>query len=347
MIRFNNSIKLIIFILFILTACTGDKDLLSLFENEKKIKSEIIELSDNDIIAKPFLLTFLDSFITLSDVYGDKLFTAIDLSKKNAFRFGKIGHGPGEFLIGTFCSRYNSTRDLYLFNSPAKKLYKTSIDSFIRNPDYNPRKHLTFNAPEIVKLNMFSDSLFIAQGRFGEYRLALYNNKGEILNAILKYPQYKESNNQYYYSLVYQGKLSIKPDDLKFVHITYKSSNIGFYEIKDEKIHVIKEIFLQNPIMQLTPVGNMYACIPDKDCIYGYLDVYTTKKFIYALYSDDKVNDNEASSSNILVFDWNGQPIKILKLDNKVTFICASDNDSFIYAISHNDEKIFILSYKL
>ena len=232
------------------------------------------------------------------------------------------------------------------FNSQTKNYYKSSIDSFLKNPDFRPAKSILFNS-EIKKLNAFNDSVFVAEGSFGNCRLALYNEKGLLLNTILKYPEIDQANTKEYLRLAYQGKFSLKPNDMKFAYMTYNSSNIGFYKIEGKEIHLIKEIFLQNPLKELTSSGDLKACVPLKDCKVGYSDIFSTQKFLYALYSDEKVLNNKSKSSDILVYDWNGNPIKILKLDKKVSFICVSENDSILYAISNDGREVNILSFKL
>jgi len=340
--------NLIILKFIIFASCSKDP-CLSLFKDEKVIQSEIINFKDKFPLANPFLLTKIDSFIILADVYDKKLFTIINLYDKNIYRFGRIGHGPGEFLIGSFVCGFNEKKDIYFYNPSFRKLYKANINNIIKYTNYNPIEILSFNKQNISKLDLINDSLFIVQGKFGNYRLVLLNNKGKILDSTLQYPEYKKTINPIFYELAFQGKVSVNSKSLKFVHITYKSSNIGFYKIINNKIVVIKEIFLKNPSMKLINLsGNIMTCLPDKNCIHGYLDVYTSNNFVYAIYNNKKVSEeNNLLSSNVLVFDWDGKPIKILKLDKKVSFICASDDDSFIYAISYENEKINLLSYRL
>jgi hypothetical protein len=347
-----NLIKYTIILVIVFLSCSkSNKNPCQLFNKKEKLQSKVVNVDHNDkfILGEPFLLVNIDSTILTTDIQNKKYFTGINLRNKNTFRFGEVGHGPGEFLPGTFFTRSNERRKFYIYNSTAKRLYKTSIDSFIKYKNYKPSNYIKINS-KIRKIGVFNDSLYLAQGNFKNYRLALFNKKGELLSKILKYPNYNSSKNKIYYSLAYQGKTSIKPNNSKFVHITFNSSNIGFYHIKDNELHIIRKIFLQDPNMKLINVGkgDAYGCIPNTNCITGYIDVYATKKYIYALYSNKKFSNNKRKeSSKILVFDWNGMPIKILRLDKEVRYICVSSNDKFLNAIYRNDERVQILSYEL
>lgn len=327
-------------------ACTQKKtNPCLLFDNKSIINSTQLEFNDNNYLIRPFLLEKIDSFLITTDIYENKLYTAINLVTRKTFRFGHKGNGPGEFLIGTFCSRFNTSNSIVFFNSPTKYYYKVPFDSFIENPDFRPVKKQIFKS-DIRKLYVLCDSLFIAEKDYGNNRLALYDNFNRLRDTTLNYPQNEVKLNRTYLRMAYQGKICTKPNDLKFVYITYNSSNIGFYGVRGDSFYTIKEILLQNPSKELNSIGEMNICIPNEDCKIGYLDVYATENFVYALYNDEMVNKYKSVASDVLVFDWNGKPIKILELDKQVSFICVSENDSIIYAISSSNEIPIILSYK-
>jgi hypothetical protein len=342
-----NGIRYLAFTLFLLTGCSNkETNPCSIFTEETKVYSEKIEFKDSIVFFRPFLLEYVDSNIISTDVFENKMFTAVNLSTKEVFRFGYIGNGPGEFLIGTFCSRFKDSKFLSFYNSPNKSYYKMSIDSISGNHNIRPAKSIKFNS-DVRKLNVLNDSLFITENSFGDYRLSLYNEKGDLLHSFLQYPLTDGIKSSKNLSMIYQGKFSINPDLLRFAYIIYNSSNIGIYEIKDRKINVVKEIFLQGPLKTLNSLDGFNVCIPNEDCKIGYIDVYSTKKFIYALYNDDVVLNNASVSSDVLVFNWDGTPVRILRLDKKASFICVSDNDSILYAINSEKEETNILFFKL
>ena len=52
----------------------------------------------------------------------------------------------------------------------------------------------------------------------------------------------------------------------------------------------------------------------------GYIDLSATSKYVYALYSDKKMYENNRKSDTVLVFDWDGNPIKKYSFWKKTSF---------------------------
>ena len=73
----------------------------------------------------------------------------------------------------------------------------------------------------------------------------------------------------------------------------------------------------------------------------GYIDVYTTEQYVYALYSGKTIKDATSGafeSNQVLVFDWSGNPVTKYALDIFVTEICISPDDAVLYAISNKPD---------
>ena len=125
--------------------------------------------------------------------------------------------------------------------------------------------------------------------------------------------------------------------------------NLGY---KTDKIHLIKSLHFANPNYQPVSNDNLNRVIPSKENIIGYLDICATKEYIYALYADKKrFTDNKSNNYNsdtILVFDWNGNPIRKLKLTNEAYYICINEDRQMLYAaVKDASYGWSIISYKL
>jgi hypothetical protein len=67
----------------------------------------------------------------------------------------------------------------------------------------------------------------------------------------------------------------------------------------------------------------------------------SSDKFIYVLYANtakDASFEDKFKSNLILVFDWNGNPVKKYILDCKVKTIEVSDNEKRIFAVCDNPD---------
>ena len=77
----------------------------------------------------------------------------------------------------------------------------------------------------------------------------------------------------------------------------------------------------------------------DKEGLNGYVDIYATEQFVYALFSGKKLKDeNSKYAKRLRVFNWNGNLIKEYELDIPSSDICVSDDDSRLWTIAINPD---------
>ncbi len=338
------SIYYLIVAIFIFYSCNKqDTNPCSMFKATQNVRTQIKELEDS-LFFRPYgLICFNNRYLITHDVYNKKIFTVINLEMGVTKRFGRIGHGPGEFLPGTSCSRFNK-KEVLVFNPNTKDCYVGILDSVFMNNDYR------FNAP-IFKLSLhasdkiaaLNDTLFISEGVYKNNRLALFDVEGKLLNTYLSFPETNENEKIEGLGLIYQGKICGKPTGSRFAHITYNSSNIGFYKIEQHNIVPVREIFLFNPLKDIKNLGNLKTSINLDNCKVGFLDVYSTDHFIYTLYSDENQKNHDYTSNIVLVYDWSGNPIRILNLDRNISDLTVSDDDSTIYGLYYANEKYSII----
>ena len=64
--------------------------------------------------------------------------------------------------------------------------------------------------------------------------------------------------------------------------------------------------------------------------VIGYIDIGVTDKYVYTLYTNKKICDNntynDLSSTTVLVFDWNGNPVKQYELSKEAYYITIDKN---------------------
>lgn len=81
----------------------------------------------------------------------------------------------------------------------------------------------------------------------------------------------------------------------------------------------------------------------------GYINIAATSKFVYALYSDKKLFDSGGRKSNtVLVFDWEGNPVKKYLLDKETYYITVDEKQQGMFTAVKNSEGGWsIISYTL
>lgn len=133
-----------------------------------------------------------------------------------------------------------------------------------------------------------------------------------------------------------QGNLVMNPEKHTFAGSINFSSNIDFFEIVNNKIELIKSLRLGDPINKPVNEEGIYYVDLTENTQTGYIDLSATSKYVYALYSDKKMYENNRKSDTVLVFDWDGNPIKKYSLDTDAYYIAVDSTQQSLFAAVKN-----------
>lgn len=295
-----------------------------------------------------------DNYLIVFGQYEEFLYSLFDCSSGQFInRFGQIGQGPNEVLFGS--QGYPTGKHFYIFNDQTKQIYCVNLDSLNYKTDSKLLKRfIKYNIPEaqFSKLIVASDSTFIGIGDYQSGNLyTLFNSKNNVLDSNIKsYNAGNETFNDYTRFISNQGCLTIHPEKDKFAFSPFFSSNIDFVEIKDNKISPINLLRLENPKYDALIEGNgtIFRAIPSKEAITGYIDLCSTSEHVYALHSSQKLYENWRKSTEILVYDWKGNPIKQYIIDKEAYHIAVNERLKRIYVTIENDNGDWdVVCYKL
>ncbi|QTD39272.1 hypothetical protein JL193_04460 [Polaribacter batillariae] len=151
--------------------------------------------------------------------------------------------------------------------------------------------------------------------RFGSYNLT---NKTSVEK--FEYPKGKGILSDQYCFQSHPSKNFV-------VGVQLYSKIISILEINNNNLHLKELVWWQNTNKQLqsgNEITKQISSLEDKNC---FLDVATTKDYIYVLYSGKPYGNTKASvgksylSNLIYVFNWKGEPVKKFKLDKEVISI--------------------------
>ena len=312
---------------------------INLFSVDKEIKR--VESGINEeLLGTISHLQSNDSSLVVYDFHSGKTFSLFNiLDRKFIGRFVTIGQGPGEFPIGA--NGYLTGNDFYITYSSTGLIAKYKMDSLMKNIESLPITIANFDITDAYfsRICPLNDSLFLGVGAYmAEYQYVLFNSKSEVIDYSVEIFGTKDGKfNMHHKSLANQGKFKKHPTKNKFVFSLNNSSNIEFIEVFDSKIILIKSLKSGDPKYNPITSGEMYGVMPDRDCTIGYIDIDVDENYIYTLYTDKKIanydgKDNTYSSKNILVFDWEGNPVHKYTLDNEAYNITVNEKLNTLYA---------------
>jgi hypothetical protein len=342
----NNIILLIISILII--SCNSEnekKSLVSLFNNKHDTIQKIQNNFNDDDIGIIEGLRCNDSSLVVLDYHSGECYSLFNLSSQNLIgRFGTVGQGPGEILLGSY--GFINGNYYYIFNNQNGIIAKYDMDSLHFNIHYLPKTLTKYKIPDaffsqIIPVN---DSLYFGAGTYKEkYQFVFFNSGNEVIDCNVEIYNSRENWHAINKYLSNQGILRKHPHENKFIYAVKNSSNIDIVQISDNKINIIKSLRLSNPRHTPDNSGNTYQVTPDIKSPIGYIDIAVSDNYIYTLYTDKKIigdngNGNTYSSNEIFVFDWKGNPIRKYRIEEDAYYIAVNENNRIIYLATRNKD---------
>lgn len=288
------------------------------------------------ILGSPEMISASDSSIVILDYYDGNLFSYISRGDTLKLqRFGTIGQGPGETLIGTIGFMDNSRFKIF-YDKPF------ILGEFNVEKGDSLYKNLSFSKPEnldLSTLRCISDSILIALGNFDDKaRFVTFNQSGEVIDTSGKLVgSDNPAFNFYHRFLANQGRMELSPDHSRCVAITNFSANIDFMDVTDGKINIVKSSHYQDPELQPIKVGkDLFQMLPTDETMIGFIDVTSNSSYVYALYAPHGIKDGNYSSPYIFVYDWEGTPVKVLEFEAPIYGVSATDKALYLITIDTN-----------
>ncbi|MFA8432935.1 MAG: BF3164 family lipoprotein [Marinifilaceae bacterium] len=294
----------------------------------------------------PTTVLIKDSLGIFWDWNGENYLTCYDLKQQKAIcAFGKKGNGPGEILrpFRLDWNRNKSEVDVYVIELNQIHSYqlKDLVDSVIvdRKQKVKPTKA---NFRSAIYIN---DSLVMGEGYFFgcENRFGLYNLKSKKFTGFAQYPEDDHPETiSIFKSSAYQCILMKHPSKEFVLAANGYSPMFDIIDVSTQKI--IHKRHYKYPDY-VPPASNEYTgkiSVPIKRTnIDGFAGVDVTEEKIYMLFSGrtyEEYKDRCQYGNFILVYDWEGNPLKAYQVDLDLKSIAVDEKLNRIYAIAVDDE---------
>lgn len=345
--KYVNKIIFLWLYICVLVGCKEDKahTVLELFPESYPLSVKKEWQINEDSVANIEGLACDGENLIVSDFYSGDSYTLFDVkSGEYIARFGATGEGPDEIPLG--CYGYLSKSYFSVFSDKIKTVLKYSFDS-LRSSKVNgsPVRLAKYNISdaEISRLIAIDDSTFVGSGTYkSRYQYLLFDKNSKVLDyGVDVYNSTDSLFDIYTRYIANQGDLVMNPEKKKFASSVNFSSNIDFFEIVNSKIKLKKTLRLGNPISKpfIGGGGTIFSVDLTEDTQIGYINLSATTQYVYALYSDKKVYESGNRKSNtVLVFDWNGNPVKKYILDTDAYYIAVDEAQQGIFAAVKNSE---------
>jgi hypothetical protein len=297
-----------------------------------------------DKLLDPWNILLIDSVLIIANNKGIPLIETYDLSGKPLQKILSPGAGPEEILsIGNLQSIDN---DLYVYGVFDRKFLKYEYSKLINAEITKPDSVLIFSfiaqdTSFIINTLYINPTFLLAENKLLESRIRLFDFNGGIIRQGGSYPANMDDNlPDYEHAHLYTSDIAINKERTKIALASYNAGLIEIYDIKKTPARVFAYSDFAPHGYIIVEMGGVKRSALTGEAQYGYADIATSGKYIYAIYSGKTSREKNFSYGNIIrVLDWDGKERYEINTDMNINRLTVSANDEFIYAIAKEDNE--------
>ncbi len=320
-------------------SCSTDsgRSVLNDFDNTINLELNVTPIESIELGELLDMVSF-DSVLIVNEVFKEKIFKCFDVNNGHLVsNFVNRGKGPGEIIFPGLISAFNDSV-FSMYDANKKQLIYFNVN-VILSEFYQFEKVVNIDLPDLVIFQSFplNDSLMIFTGIFNEGKYCLFNSISGKTIIDVEFPvgeEYQEDNN-HIKSMAHQGEIAIKPDKIKFVFVCRN----GYFDICSVSQN---GLFLEKRklyyLSEYKVIGNGTVAHSSK-AAYAFHSVEVTDNYIYMIYSgrtQGEFGSEYVAGNNILVYDWNGNPVVNFRTDQYLHRMTLDRNNLIIYGYCIN-----------
>lgn len=339
-------------LLIFLAAVSCKKDIYSgitfnapVFPDSVVVKTEV--LNDTLYTKTAWRLTSYKSYLILLANMDDCLFQVYDKTTGERVKsFGKIGRGPQEILPVSSFYINEEKGMLTSFNQSTKEVLVFYLDSILTEKEHIIHK---------ISLDQYSGMTFLealpTQNHFLLYgakceaypegaRYTLFSEGGKYISNYDDYPLSSSPSDSIGKPLDWMNlsaTRALSPDGTKLAEATRVGGILETFDITDKITPVTLKGYYKPHFYQ---DKNEQIFTPKTQ--FGFYYLSASNRYLYALSFNGSHSDLYPTSE-MQVFDWQGNPVKKYKTDKLLLNVCADEKAGKIYALAQTPLKEFIL----
>ena len=270
-------------------------------------------------------------------------------SQNDSLKFGNrflgMGKGPMEALRAEV-SFLESNNTMYIVTGgiqvSAFKCYTVNLDDESNITNTKTWSSFDFPTGNSIAYSPIADqggfltiSMSDTSKMFGYYDIA----NSTIRYADIEYPKHENASNRLK-GMVYSGEIRNRPGHQQFVYSSYYGQYVIILELENGELTNHKIIYNNLPEFDITDDGLNFRL--KETVLYGFYP-QVTEKYIYLFDCLSSVKDARARkpelSGTVLVFDWDGNPVRKLIIDQYIIRFTVDKNDEYLYFTPYYGEE--------
>jgi hypothetical protein len=346
----RNKVFVLLVLLALVVSCRDSHQtgFLHLFKSEISIKHSILGVNPNDI-PSPYSISVIDTFLVLDNLtpsnIGSSFYVYSIKSKKKTYEYLAIGGGPCEVpgMLGNWTTRRPHGIEFDSPNQQVIKTFKIGQQFTTNNCNFDTTLCYGYINQRLTSISQLNDSIFITSGFFSDGRIGILNSRTQLFKTYFNYPDSNEVklDNIAPKAMVFQGRYTCHPNGMRFAW-----TNVGdifeIFDYKDGEITRVKSYYGNMPKYRSGDGGYLFLREHNR----GFISDSKTGKYIYLLYSTKTLGERIYTADCLLVFDWNGNPIRRYTLDVPIRGIFTND-DKTLYAIAEIGDDTQVVTFNM
>jgi hypothetical protein len=333
----------IIFFTLIITSCKTDTKAFDSF-NESDF-AEIIELRYSileldQILMRPINIHISGNFLILQNLGPEYFYEIYDINtNKRINECITVGQGPGEMIAPKIVNIINN--HIWIYDAAKFSFFEYKLEDFVAGHKPTINKTIKLKSNHINAYLMPEDKIIASESETLGCRFDFYTVDGKFLYAKGEYPPHSslpEIEKRRYYEFDYTISIDSK------IFVTHYYADI--IEIYDREGNLIKRRQGPNqhkPQFEKKSVkgGDAFVMRSVKDETYQCYSVQPVNvgNEIFVLYFGGLYQNFEERCDRILVFDTDGNPLRIYTLKIPVITFTVDSEKKIIYGITDKPEK--------
>lgn len=323
----------------------AQKGFSSIFLSSKTLKAQATDFPIDDL-SRPYIMQYSGGILYFCNIRTSPLLTAFDWKTKRYIgEFGNKGQGPNEYLSFSTMSPINDQIGIFDSEKNAYIQLKTNNDGTFTHKDTKLAKKGFYSPFVVVSL---TEKYKLGTGIIKEHRFCIYDDKGEICTTFGEYPKdnIHKNDKDAANAFAYQSHLTYQADKKVLAAGISQGEGIVFYDMSDI-LHPkkIKEHLYKLPEYTDDSNANSKSVIFKRNSTFGFLALSATDKYCIGLFSGNQVKNWKAS--RLLLFDWNGNPVKEIKLAQGYEHMTTTESEIILFGTDSESYDYIIHTIKL
>lgn len=346
----------LLIVLSLLSSCSNRS------QNPKDVQnlSSTVFLSD-EILGTPYHICSTGKYLILGNLKNDTILEVYTNEGEKVNQFLVHGEGPGEALRILNIQYSAADNCIYLPDAPKHSMYKILESEFTKeNPNINTVFHYQPDKLSEDKMiwnwwKCMSNGKLMAANATSKGMLAYFDTEIKEYSCYEMYPDKEKVSNElseWANMKLYSSCGAVSPNANRLAVAYYGADILGFAQLDG---HSIKTKFLKekypNDIYVVQYDENNVQGAFTSESIRHYVSVTASDNYVYALYCGEKEKDCPPGlmrADRVKCYNWTGDLIKEIQLDNQALQIAVSPDDKWLYAVNESpDTGYTILKYAL